>query len=358
MVTDSVVVLVVRKGNPKNIKTWDDLTQPGIGVIEANPFTLRQRALERDGRLRRVDQAGPDRGPGAGQPAKFFENVLVQDTSGRASLQTFLAGQGDVMLAYENEAIAAQQGGQDLDYVVPDSTILIENPAAVTNVGDATDKAKAFLTFADQRRTRRTPLPSKGYRPVIAGVNATGWLSASQRRPGLFTIDDLGGWSTVNTQFFDQDQRHRGQDRAGPRSPPVTRSLSIATGIRGASAPARNASSGRLSASRRAPGSGCSAQESPRSYLGIIVLLPDAALVLHVGLRTALDAFMAAITSRQRSPRCQLTLIAGVRSSSWSTRVMGTLIAWILVRDDFPGQALRQRPHRPALRPADDRGRA
>ena len=145
MVTDSVVVLAVRPGNPKNIHTWDDLLQPGIGIITPNPFSSGSARWNIMAAYGSWIKAGLTEEQATDNLTKFFHNVLVQDTSARNATQTFLAGQGDVLISYENEAIAAKQGGQDLDYVVPDSTILIENPAAVTTVGDATDKAKAFL---------------------------------------------------------------------------------------------------------------------------------------------------------------------------------------------------------------------
>ena len=147
MVTDSVVVFVVRKGNPKGIKTWDDLIKPGVGVIKPNPFTSGGARWNVMAAYGAWIKAGLTDDQATANLTKLFKNIVVQDTSARAALQTFVAGQGDVMLAYENEAIAAQQGGQDVDYVVPDQTILIENPVAVTNVGDVPDKAKAFVTF-------------------------------------------------------------------------------------------------------------------------------------------------------------------------------------------------------------------
>jgi sulfate transport system substrate-binding protein len=128
--------------------------------------------------------------------------VLVQDTSGRAATQTFLAGQGDVLISYENEAIAAKAGGQDLDYVIPDDTLLIENPAAVTNVGDVPEKAASFLSFLTTPDAQAA-YASKGYRPVISGVTPPDGIDFPTP-PGLFTIGDLGGWDQVNTQFFDK----------------------------------------------------------------------------------------------------------------------------------------------------------
>src|SRR3954463_6577002 len=124
MVTDSVVAFAVRKGNPKNIKTWDDLIKPGLQVIEPNPFAsggARWNVMAAYGA--QLEQ-GRSEAQATEYLDKLFHNVPVQDKSARDAMNTFLQGKGDVLLAYENEAIAAQQAGQDIDYVVPDQTIL------------------------------------------------------------------------------------------------------------------------------------------------------------------------------------------------------------------------------------------
>jgi sulfate/thiosulfate-binding protein len=202
MVTDSVVVLVVRKGNPKGIKTWDDLIKDGVAVIEPNPFTSGGARWNVMAAFGAWIKAGATEDQAVANLTKLFKNIVVQDISARAALQTFIAGQGDVMLAYENEAIQAQLGGQELDYVVPDRTILIENPAAVTNVGDATDKAKSFLAFLTSADAQNA-YAAKGYRPVVADVLAQ-YADKFPAPSGLFTIDDLGGWTDVTKKFFDK----------------------------------------------------------------------------------------------------------------------------------------------------------
>ena len=198
-VTDSVVVLVVRKGNPKNITGWADLTKPGIEVITANPFTsggARWNVMAAYGQI--IKNGGTEADAVAYLNA-LFKNVPVQDDSARKSLATFTSGKGDVLLAYENEAIFAQQKGQDIDYVVPDSTILIENPVAITSTSKHPEQAKAFYDFV------RTPgaqaiFAKNGYRPVIAGVDSPYEFPTPK---GQFTIADLGGWSDVTKKFFD-----------------------------------------------------------------------------------------------------------------------------------------------------------
>jgi sulfate/thiosulfate-binding protein len=201
MVTDSVVVLAVRKGNPKGIQGWDDLTQPGREVITPNPFTsggARWNVMAAYGaqlELGRSEEEAVD------YLRALFANVAVQDKSARESLQTFVGGKGDVLIAYENEAITAQQKGEELEYVVPDQTILIENPVAVVTESEHPEQARAFLDFLRSPKAQRI-FGEKGYRPVDADVLAEFEYPTP---PALFTIADLGGWDEVTARFFDRD---------------------------------------------------------------------------------------------------------------------------------------------------------
>jgi sulfate/thiosulfate transport system substrate-binding protein len=200
MVTDSVVALVVRRGNPKNIHTWDDLTKPGVQVITPNPFSsggARWNVMAAYGA--QVKQ-GKSPAEAKAYLQRLFDNVPVQDKSARESLQTFVGGKGDAMIAYENEAIAARQAGQPVDYVVPDQTILIENPIAVTTRSRHATQARAFVDFLHGTQAQSI-FASKGYRPV--NQQATG-ADKFPRPSGLFTIDDLGGWDQVTKTFFDR----------------------------------------------------------------------------------------------------------------------------------------------------------
>jgi sulfate transport system substrate-binding protein len=201
MVTDSVVVLVVRKGNPKNIRTWDDLVKPGIEVIEPNPFTSGGAKWNIMAAYGAQLKAGKTHEQAVAWLEQLFRNVPVQDKSAREALQTFIGGKGDVMLAYENEAITAQQKEQAVDYVVPDNTILIENPIAVVTRSRNATTAKAFVDYLRSADAQRI-FADKGYRPVNEQVAAT---ADFPNPPGLFTIDDLGGWAEVNKKFFDKD---------------------------------------------------------------------------------------------------------------------------------------------------------
>lgn len=203
IVTNSVVVFVVRDGNPKKIFGWDDLLKPGVEVITPNPFTsggARWNVMAAYGAWRK--QGKSDRQAQANL-LRLFRNVSVQDKSARESLQTFTAGKGDVLLAYENEALFARSKGQNLQFRVPRSTILIENPVAVLEDSPNRETANVFLRFLRTPAAQRI-FAENGYRPVVKSVAAE-YASRFPARPGLFTIDQLGlgGWDTVQTRFFD-----------------------------------------------------------------------------------------------------------------------------------------------------------
>src|SRR5215218_3703994 len=156
MVTDSVVVLVTRKGNPKNIRTWDDLVKPGVEVITPNPFTSGGARWNVMAAYGAQLQAGKTPEQAEAYLLELFRHVPVQDKSAREALQSFIGGKGDVMLAYENEAINAQQNEQPVDYVVPDNTILIENPIAVAAKSGNPTEAKAFVDFLRSEPAQKT----------------------------------------------------------------------------------------------------------------------------------------------------------------------------------------------------------
>jgi sulfate/thiosulfate-binding protein len=199
IVTRSVVVFVVRDGNPKKLKTWNDLLKPGVQVITPNPFTsggARWNVMAAYGGALRSGKTPKQAVDFLG---KLWKHVVAQPTSAREGLQTFLAGRGDVFLAYENEALFAQQKGQPVQFVIPKATILIENPIAVPSTSKHKAEAKAFLRFL-----RTTPaqkiFAQNGYRPVVSAA-ARGFNFPT--RPQLFTIKYVGGWAKVEKRFFD-----------------------------------------------------------------------------------------------------------------------------------------------------------
>jgi sulfate/thiosulfate transport system substrate-binding protein len=202
MVTDSVVVFAVRPGNPKNIQTWDDLLQDGLEVITPNPFTSGGAQWNIMAAYGAQLEQGKSEDEGVEYLRDLFlNNVPVQDKSAREALQTFIGGKGDVLLAYENEAIFAKNNGQALDYVVPDETILIENPVAAVNTSKNPQTVQAFIEFLRGDEAQKI-FGENGYRPVNEHVLAQ---FDFPEPPGLFTIADVGGWPEVKTKFFDRE---------------------------------------------------------------------------------------------------------------------------------------------------------
>jgi sulfate/thiosulfate-binding protein len=200
LVTTSVVSFVVRKGNPKNIHTWQDLLKPGVEVLTPNPFSSGAAKWNLLAGYGWASEGGKDPKAGLDYIRKLItEHVKVQDKSGREALQNFIGGNGDVLLSYEYEAITANKNGEDLEYVIPDDTIKINIDIATTK--DAPAQARSFLDYVLSEDGQQK-FAEWGYRPVNEDV-----LAANKDKfpnpPGLFTIEDLGGWDQVNTDLFD-----------------------------------------------------------------------------------------------------------------------------------------------------------
>jgi sulfate/thiosulfate-binding protein len=207
IVTNSVVVFVVRDGNPKNIHTWADLTKSGIQVVTPNPFTsggARWNVMAAYGAQRaqgKSDKQAID------YLKKLFKNVPVLPKSAREATQVFASGKGDVLLTYENEAIYANRKGVHTEYLVPKQTILIQNPVALTKSGLKHSEAKAFLKFLWSSKAQKL-YGDTGYRPVLKSVAKSPKYSYKTPK-SLFTIDSkslgLRGWKSVQYRFFDHN---------------------------------------------------------------------------------------------------------------------------------------------------------
>jgi sulfate/thiosulfate transport system substrate-binding protein len=201
-VTNSVVVLMVRKGNPKNIKGWNDLIKDDTEVLVPNPFTSGGAKWDIMAAYGAQLEDGKTEDQAKDYLTKLFDHVPVLDKSARESLQTFSSGKGDVLVGYENEAILAQQQGEDIDYIVPDQTLLIQNPVAVDNESENSDKAKAFVDFLYTPKAQEI-FAGKGYRPVVEGTKTTEDFPTPAK---LFEITKFGGWGPVNDEFFDPEK--------------------------------------------------------------------------------------------------------------------------------------------------------
>ena len=200
MITRSVVVFVVRDGNPKHIRTWQDLIKPGIQVVTPNPFTsggAKWNIMAAYGAQLRAKKTHKQ--AVAYLKTLFKDHVVSLDKSAREALQTFTSGRGDVLITYENEALFANKKGQRTDYYIPKATLRIDNPIAVTTNSSNAAAAKAFLRFLYTPAAQRI-FADNGYRPVVRSV-LRGYAFAV--RPEMFTIKYLGGWAKVDKRFFD-----------------------------------------------------------------------------------------------------------------------------------------------------------
>lgn len=209
IVSSSVVVFVVRPGNPEGIDSWDDLTRDGIEIVTPNPGSsgsARWNILAAWGAV--IADGGTEQ-DAIDYTTDLFEHIVALPGSGRDATTAFLEGTGDVLLSYENEAILAKQQGEQLDYVVPDTTLRIDNPGAVLK--DAHPKAAQWLEFL-LTPAAQSEFAKLGFRPVIDGVEVGEVDQANDPADPfpaperLLTInDDFGGWSQANPKFFDPD---------------------------------------------------------------------------------------------------------------------------------------------------------
>ncbi|MDT5282377.1 MAG: sulfate/thiosulfate transport system substrate-binding protein [Mycobacterium sp.] len=200
----SVVTFLVRKGNPKNIKDWDDLLQPGIEVVTPSPLSsgsakwnlLAPYATKSDGG--KNPQAGLDF-----VNKLVTEHVKVRPGSGREATDVFVQGTGDVLLAYEDEAINVERQGKPVEHITPPQTFKIENPVAVVTSGTHLDKATALKNFLYTPEGQKI-WAQAGFRPVDPSV-AEEFATDFPTPQKLWTIADLGGWSAVDPALFDKD---------------------------------------------------------------------------------------------------------------------------------------------------------
>lgn len=209
VVSRSVVVFGVRDGNPKGIETWEDLIKPGVEIVTPNPASsgaARWNALAAWGHV--ISDGGTE-AEAQDYVEKFFGNVVALPGSGRDATTAFLGGTGDVLMAYENEAILAAQNGQGFEYVIPDTTLLIENPGAVLE--DATPAATDWLEFVLSDEGQRI-FAETGFRPIRDDVEFGEVKGAPDPSepfptvPNLLTVEkDFGSWSELSAKFFDEE---------------------------------------------------------------------------------------------------------------------------------------------------------
>lgn len=208
IVSKSVGAIVTREGNPKGIKTWEDLSKDGVKLITADPKTsgiARWNFLALWGS---VIKTGGDETKALDFTTKVYKNVPVLTKDAREATDVFFKqGQGDALINYENEILLAAEKGEKLPYSIPEVNVSIDNPIAV--VDKNVDKhgtravAEAFVKFLYTPEAQRE-FAKAGFRPVDATVAAE--PEFAQKFPSvknLFTVQDLGGWGEMQKKFFD-----------------------------------------------------------------------------------------------------------------------------------------------------------
>jgi sulfate/thiosulfate-binding protein len=207
IVSDSAVVIVVKKGNPLGIKGWADLTKPGVKIVTPNPASSGSARWNILAAYQQVIADGGTEAAAKAYLTAFFEHVATLPGSGRDATNAFKQGAANVLISYENEAILARQSGESFDYIVPDATLKIESPGAVLK--NANPKAKTYLDFV-LSPTGQAEFVKKGFRPAVQGTPIGEVAGANDPKnpfpvpARLFSISELGGWDVVNKKFFDE----------------------------------------------------------------------------------------------------------------------------------------------------------
>ena len=200
----SVVTIVTREGNPKNIRDWDDLLRPDVEVVTPNPFSSGSAKWNLLAPYAAKSNGGQD--PAAGLDyitALVNDHVKIQPKSGREASEAFLQGTGDVLLSYENEALFIEGNGDPVEHVTPPTTFKIENPVAVLSNSKNLEKANAFKDFLYTTEGQKL-WAEAGFRPVDPAV-ATEFADKFPAPAKLWTIADLGGWAKVDSEVFAKD---------------------------------------------------------------------------------------------------------------------------------------------------------
>ncbi|MEZ0367131.1 sulfate ABC transporter substrate-binding protein [Mycobacterium sp. pUA109] len=199
----SVVTLVVRKGNPKHIKDWDDLLRPGVEVITPSPLSSGSAKWNLLAPYAVKSGGGKNAQAGLDFVHKLVsEHVKLRPGSGREATDVFVQGSGDVLISYENEAIATERQGKPVQHLNPPQTFKIDNPMAVVTTSNHLDVATAFKNFQYTAQAQKLWAQS-GFRPVDPAV-AADFRDEFPVPEKLWTITDLGGWDSVDPRLFDK----------------------------------------------------------------------------------------------------------------------------------------------------------
>lgn len=200
--TDSVVVILVEKGNPLGIKSFKDLEEnEEAKVVTPNPFSSGSARWNLMAVYGSAIEEGASEAQGLEAIKEVVEKAEAQPGSGRDAFNAFKEGQGNVLLTYENEAIKAEKEGEEVEYVIPPYTIQIETPIAVTKEASE-PAAENFLKFLWSNEGQEL-WAENGYRPVNKKLVDAKEFPEPEK--GLFKISKFGGWAKVKEQFFEEE---------------------------------------------------------------------------------------------------------------------------------------------------------
>jgi sulfate transport system substrate-binding protein len=201
--TDSVVVILVEKGNPLGIKSFKDLEEnEDAEVITPNPFSSGSARWNIMAVYGSAIEEGANEAEALEAVKTVLEKTTAQPGSGRDAFSAFSQGEGNVLLTYENEAIKAEKEGEEVEYVIPPYTIQIETPIAVTQEASE-PQAEDFLKFLWSNEGQEL-WAENGYRPVNPKLVDPKQFPAPEK--GLFKISKFGGWAKVKDAFFDEEE--------------------------------------------------------------------------------------------------------------------------------------------------------
>jgi sulfate transport system substrate-binding protein len=200
--TTSLVVILVEKGNPLGIKSFKDLEEnEEAEVVTPNPFSSGSARWN----IMAVYGSAIEEGASEEEALEAVKTVLektqAQPGSGRDAFNAFKEGEGNVLLTYENEAIKAENEGEEVEYVIPPYTIEIETPIAVTTEAPE-PQAEDFLKFLWSNEGQEL-WAENGYRPVNKKLVDPKQFPEPEK--GLFQIAKFGGWAKVKEGFFDEE---------------------------------------------------------------------------------------------------------------------------------------------------------
>jgi sulfate/thiosulfate-binding protein len=200
IVTDSVVAIVVKPGNPLGINSWNDLVQSGVKIVTPDPISSGSARWN----LLAAYESQIDQGTNAAAAHTYINalitNVVSEPSSGSKALSAFIAGTGNVLLAYESDALNALASGQKIQIVQPAQNLLIQNPAALTTSGTSNRSAVAFYDYIFSKAGQEIWL-QQHFRPTLASLAAVS-KTTFYTPVTLNTITALGGWAKVTPKFF------------------------------------------------------------------------------------------------------------------------------------------------------------